>query len=71
MMLEVFRENVLDVLFEGEFCEALDVEQRPLLIQILLPGDPEWTPAMQLLSTASASVYFRSVLRPPESCQPE
>jgi hypothetical protein len=69
--LEVFRENVLDVLFGGEFCEALDVEQRPLLIQIVLPADPEWTPAMQLLSTALASVYFRSVLRPPESCQPE
>ena len=71
MMLEVFRENVLDILFGGEFCEALDVEQRPLLIQILLPADPEWIPAMQLLSTALASVYFRSVLRPPESCQPE
>ena len=69
MMIEVFRENVLDVLFEGQFQEALDVKERPLIIQVLLPCDPEWMPAVQLLSTALASVYFRSILPPGESCQ--
>jgi hypothetical protein len=64
VMLEVFRENVLDLLFEGAFKEALDVQERPLLIQVLLPGDPEWQPVMQLLSAALASVYFRGILGP-------
>lgn len=69
MMLEVFRENVLDALFtEGEYREALEAEPRPLVIQVLLPCDPEWTPAVQLLSAALASVYFRSVLPPGKSC---
>jgi hypothetical protein len=63
LMIEVFRENVLDLLFEGQFTEALEVTERPLLIQVLLPGDPEWAPVMQILSTALASVYFRGILR--------
>ena len=63
LMIEVFRENVLDLLFEGQFTEALEVAERPLLIQVLLPGDPEWAPVMQILSTALASVYFRGILR--------
>ena len=62
MMAEVFRENVLDTLFGGEFSEVLEVEERPLVIQVLFPGDPEWTPAIQLLSAALASVYFRDTL---------
>lgn len=64
MMLDVFRENVLELLFCGEFTDVLEVAERPLVIQVLLPGDPEWVPAVQLLSTTLASVYFRSILRP-------
>ncbi len=64
VMLEVFRENVLDLLFGGAFKEALEAPERPLLIQVLLPGDPEWQPVMQLLSAALASVYFSGILRP-------
>jgi hypothetical protein len=62
MMSEVFRENVLEVLFSGQFEEALEVPDRPLVIQVLFPTDPEWMPAIQLLSAALASVYFRSLL---------
>jgi hypothetical protein len=69
IMLEVFRENVLDLLFEGQFGEVLEEDARPLLIQVLLPGDPEWMPAVQLLSAALASVYFRSLSSQPGSCQ--
>jgi hypothetical protein len=63
MMLEVFRENVLDVLFSGEFEEVLQIQERPLVIEVLFPNDPEWMPAMQLLSAALASVYFRGLFR--------
>ena len=63
MMREVFRENVLEVLFSGQFEEVLDIPERPLVIQVLFPNDPEWMPAVQLLSAALASVYFRSLLR--------
>lgn len=58
LMAEVFRENVLDVLFAGQFNEVLEVTARPLVIQVLFPCDPEWAPAVQLLSAALASVYF-------------
>lgn len=63
MMREVFREHVLGLLFDGEFTEILDVKERPLVIQAVFPCDPEWAPAMQLLSTALASVYFRGILQ--------
>ena len=36
--------------------------ERPLVIQVLFPCDPEWAPAVQLLSAALASVYFRDNL---------
>ena len=59
MMGEVFRENILDLLFAGQFSEVLETVERPLVIQVLFPCDPEWAPAVQLLSAALASVYFR------------
>jgi hypothetical protein len=62
MMSEVFRENVLEVLFSGQFEDVLEIPDRPLVIQVLFPTDPEWMPAIQLLSAALASVYFRSLL---------
>lgn len=62
VMMEVFRENILDLLFEGQFAEALEAPERPLVVQVVLPTDPEWMPAIQLLSTALASVYFRGIL---------
>ncbi|HYP05702.1 MAG TPA: hypothetical protein VER03_05650 [Bryobacteraceae bacterium] len=64
LMTEVFRENVLDLLFGGEFSEVLAIPERPLVIQVQFPCDPEWAPAVQLLSAALASVYFRDNLHP-------
>jgi hypothetical protein len=63
-MAEAFRENVLDLLFQGEYSEVLEVQERPLVIQVLFPVDPEWRPAVQLLTAALASVYFRDILCP-------
>ncbi|MDZ4802078.1 MAG: hypothetical protein SGI92_28310 [Bryobacteraceae bacterium] len=62
MMLEVFRENVLEPLFGDEFDHVCTVDFRPLLVQVVFPGSPEWLPAVQLLSVSVASVYFRTVL---------
>ena len=39
-------------------------EGRPLLILLIAPGSPELTPLLQLLATALASVYFRSLAAP-------
>ena len=61
MMLEVFRENVLSPLFGSAFDEVLECRERPLVVQVLFGGAPEWTPAVHLLSVALASVYFRAV----------
>jgi hypothetical protein len=61
MMLEVFRENVLSPLFGSCFDQVCECQERPLAVQVLFPGAPEWTPAVQLLSVALASVFFRAV----------
>jgi hypothetical protein len=37
--------------------------ERPLLITLLVPEIPEAIPTIQLLTTALASVFFRTVLR--------
>lgn len=71
MMLEVFRENVLAPLFGDEFDCVCQEQQRPLIIQVMFPGSPEWLPAVQLLNVSLASVYFRTMLRAPgNSCCP-
>jgi hypothetical protein len=61
LMLEVFRENVLSPLFDSEYDHVTQIELRPLLIEVVFPGRPEWVPAVQLLSACLGSVYFRSV----------
>ena len=62
MMREVFRENVLQPLFGSAYDEVLREEDRPLIVEVILPGRPEWVPALQLLSASLGSVYFRSML---------
>ncbi len=69
MMLEVFRENVLEPLFDGEFDHVCAVDCRPLLLQVVFPGSPEWQPAVELLSVSFASVYFRTVLASGSGCR--
>lgn len=40
----------------------LKAPERPLMMGIEMPGYPEIAPAVQLLSAAPASVYFRAIL---------
>ena len=67
MMLELFLDNVLRPVFQSappeQVNELVDVPERPLLLQALFPVSPEWAPTIQLLSTALASVYFRTILQ--------
>jgi hypothetical protein len=67
MMLDLYRDNVLVPVFDGAPLEQvnslIDVPERPLLLQSLFPISPEWAPTVQLLSTALASVYFRTILQ--------
>jgi hypothetical protein len=67
MMLDLFRDNVLLPVFDeappDQLNTLIDVPERPLLIQALFPISPEWVPTVQLLSTAIASVYFRTILQ--------
>jgi hypothetical protein len=67
MMLDLFRDNVLRPVFdeapEEQVNSLVNVPERPLLLQALFPISPEWTPTIQLLSTALASVYFRTILQ--------
>ena len=60
LMLEVFQENVLAPLFGDRFSQAVQCENRPLLLQVVFT-DPEWEPALHLLEVSLASVYFRGV----------
>ena len=65
MMLDVFRENVLEPLFGSDFDFVCEHPERPLVVQVVFPGSPEWVPAVQLLNVSLASVYFRTLLRTP------
>jgi hypothetical protein len=62
-MLSVFRENVLDTLLGNTNPPELEnATERPLLLQVIFPGAPEWTPVVQILTTSLAAVFFRTVL---------
>ena len=75
MMLELFRDNVLHPVFDSapveQVNELIDVPERPLLLQALFPISPEWVPTVQLLSTALASVYFRTILQLSKTGSPQ
>lgn len=62
-MLQGFRDAVLKPLFGGEYDKVADLQVRPLLVQVMLSDEPEWTPALQLLNVSLASVYFRTLQR--------
>lgn len=65
LMLEMFRQAVLEPLLPGD-AEGIErciaAPERPLLLHILFPGEPEFGPTLQLLSAALASVFFRCML---------
>jgi hypothetical protein len=60
-MLEALRVSVLEPIFGERAGATLDAPERPLLLTLVMNDQPEMAPAIQLLSTALASVYFRAV----------
>lgn len=60
-MLEALRVSVLEPILGERARTALDAPERPLLLTLVTNDQPEMTPAIQLLATALASVYFRAV----------
>lgn len=67
MMLNLFRDNVLMPVLQDappdKVNELINVTERPLMLQAIFPLSPEWAPTIQLLSTALASVFFRTILQ--------
>jgi hypothetical protein len=60
-MLAALQRNVGQPILGERTSELLSGEERPLLLKLRMPGQPELAPTMELLSTALASVYFRAV----------
>ncbi len=58
-MMAALKQAVLDPLFGAEADRYLEAAERPLLLNVIFPGNPELTPRLQLLAAALASVFFR------------
>lgn len=58
-MLASLRQAVLEPVFGEEADRYLEAPERPVLLNVIFPGNPEMTPRVQLLSAALASVFFR------------
>lgn len=62
LMLGALREHAAGPMLGEDAGRLLESPERPLLLQLQMPGQPERLPALQVLSTALASVYFRAIL---------
>ena len=62
LMLEALRESVAIPMLGEQAAELIEWPERPLMLQLQMPDQPEKIPTVQLLSTALASVYFRAIL---------
>jgi hypothetical protein len=62
LMIDALREHAAGPMLGEDAERLLDSPERPLLLQMHMPDQPERLPAVQLLSTALASVYFRAIL---------
>lgn len=60
-MIDALRTSVLGPMLGEDSLALADVPGRPAAVLLQLPGSPEHTPLVQLLTTALASVYFRAV----------
>lgn len=63
MMLQAWRENVVTPLLRDNASMLSEVTERPALVSIVFPGEPDLMPAIQLMTTALASVYFRCMMQ--------
>ncbi len=62
-MIDALRASVLLPMLGEEGAALGQVPTRPAALLLQLPGSPEHSPLVQLLTTALASVYFRAVQR--------
>ena len=60
-MVEALRVSVVDPMLGDKAGSSLDRPDLPAMINVQMGDQPELIPAVQLLSTALASVYFRAV----------
>jgi len=60
-MLEAWS-GIANPMLGADGAALLQAPERPLMMGLQMPGYPELVPALQLLSTALASVYFRAIL---------
>lgn len=60
-MLAALRLSVLEPMFGEPAADMAADEDRPVLTMVVFGDQPEVVPAVQLLNTALASVYFRAV----------
>ncbi|MDX1979919.1 MAG: hypothetical protein SFV51_06605 [Bryobacteraceae bacterium] len=58
-MLDALRQAVLEPVFGEQAATYLEAPERPAMLNVIFPGNPELTPRLQLLATALASVFFR------------
>ena len=62
-MLGALRATVLEPVMGAEAERVMEAPERPLMMTVLFPDAPELIPTVQLLSTALASVFFRTMLQ--------
>lgn len=60
-MLDAMRTAVIEPIFADKAATLTEAPDRPLLLHVLFPEQPELLPRAQLLSTALASVFFRVI----------
>lgn len=70
-MLESLNSAILTPIFGEKAAEYLEAPERPLLMNLMIPGRPESIPRTQLLFTALASVYFRVMIQMHQQFQPD
>lgn len=58
-MLDALRQAVIEPVFGEEADKYMEAPERPVLLNVMFPGNPEAVPRTQLLVTALASVFFR------------
>jgi hypothetical protein len=63
LMLQGLKAAILGRMLGEDADRLMDLPQRPAVLQVILPGQPELTPTLQLLTTSLASVYFQVMLR--------
>jgi hypothetical protein len=63
LMLQGLKAAILGRMLGDDADRLMDLPERPVVLQVILPGQLELTPTLQLLTTSLASVYFQVMYR--------